>query len=105
MVDDVLLVMVTCPPERAAALAEDLVSKGCAACVNLVPQVQSVYRWEGKVQHEAETLLIIKTRRDRFEALKAEILKQHPYEVPEIVALTVETGHAPYLDWVVKSTT
>lgn len=104
MSPEVLVVMVTCPPERAAALAEDLVSKGCAACVNIVPQVQSVYRWEGKVQHEAETLLIIKTRRDRFDALKAAVLKQHPYEVPEIIALTVETGHAQYLDWVVKST-
>lgn len=103
-IHEVLVVMASCPLDRAAALAEALVEGKFAACVNLVPQVRSVYRWEGKVEQADEALLIIKTRRDRFEALKAEVLKHHPYEVPEIVALTVEAGHAPYLEWVVKST-
>ena len=105
MAEDVLVVLVSCPPDKAAAMAELLVSESHAACVNIVPAVESVYRWEGQIRREGETLLIAKTTSARFEALKQAVLKHHPYEVPEIVGLTVAAGHAPYLDWVVKSVT
>ena len=104
MARDVLVVLVTCPPNKAQAIAEALVEERVAACVNVVNALQSVYRWKGAVQTEREALLIAKTPRDRFEALKASVLRHHPYELPEVISFAVEHGHAPYLEWVVEST-
>ena len=101
---DVLVVLVTCPPDRAQAIADALVGDRVAACVNVMPGLQSTYHWQGEVQRDAEALLIIKTARDRFDALKQAVLKVHPYEVPEIVALPAAAVHAAYGDWVVEST-
>jgi len=104
MAQDVLVVLVTCPPERAQQIATALVEERVAACVNVVPSLQSIYRWQGEVQSEGEALLIVKTAQDRFEALKQAVLKHHPYELPEVIAVAVDRGHAPYLEWVVEST-
>lgn len=104
MAQDVLIVLVTCPPERARQIATALVEERVAACVNVVPSLQSIYRWKGELQSEGEALLIVKTAQDRFEALKQAVLKHHPYELPEVIAVSVDRGHAPYLDWVVEST-
>ena len=104
MANEVLVVLVTCPPDKAEAIAAALVEARVAACVNVVPGLRSVYRWKGAVQHDDEALLLVKTTRDRFEALKRAVLKHHPYELPEVIALPVERGHAPYLEWVVEST-
>jgi periplasmic divalent cation tolerance protein len=104
MAQDVLVVLITCPPDKAQGLAETLVEERVAACVNVVPTLQSVYRWKGAVQNEGEALLLVKTTRDRFDALKALVLKNHPYELPEVISFTVDRGHAPYLEWVVEST-
>ena len=104
MAKDVLVVLVTCPPDKAQAIAVALVEERVAACVNVVPSLQSVYRWEGSVHNDGEALLIVKTAKDRFDALKQAVLKHHPYELPEVIALTVDQGHAPYLEWVVEST-
>lgn len=103
MAKDVLVVMVTCPPDKAQAIADALVQERVAACVNVVPSLQSVYRWKGEVHHEGEALLIVKTTKDRFDALKEAVLQRHPYELPEVIAVTVDRGHAPYLDWVVEA--
>lgn len=100
---DILLVHVSCPPSQAEALAAALVEARVAACVNILPTVRSVYRWQGAVQRDDESLLLIKTAVARFDALRAEVLKRHPYELPEIVAVNPASGHAPYLDWVVES--
>jgi len=98
---DVLLVLVTAPSaEVAAGLARALVEARLAACGNVVPGLRSIYRWEGKVEDEAEALLLLKTTRDRFEALREEVLRRHPYQVAEVVAVPLETGSASYLDWV-----
>ena len=104
MAQDAIVVFITCPPDRASALAETLVGSGLAACVNVVPNLRSVYRWKGAVQRDDEALLIVKTARDRFEALREAVLANHSYEVPEIIALPVERGHAPYLEWIMEST-
>lgn len=104
MAQDVLIVLVTCPPDRAQGMATRLVEERVAACVNVVPSLQSIYRWKDEVQSEGEALLIVKTARDRFEALRQAVLRHHPYELPEVIAVTVDQGHAPYLDWVVEST-
>ena len=102
---EILLVHVSCPPAQAEPLAVALVEARVAACVSIVPAIRSVYRWQGAVQRDDEALLLIKTAAARFEALKAEVLKHHPYELPEIVAVNPVHGHAPYFDWVVESST
>ena len=100
----VVVVFVTCPPgEEATRLARLLVSEKLAACVNVVGPIRSLYWWEGKVQDDAESLLVIKTRAERFPRLRDRIQQEHPYEVPEILALDVVDGAPAYLDWVVQS--
>lgn len=98
---DVRVVYLTAPDaEVAAALARALVEARLAACVNLVPGLRSIYRWEGAVHDEPEVLLIVKTTADRLDALRALVVELHPYAVPEVLALPAVAGHAPYLDWV-----
>ncbi len=98
---DVLVVLVTAPgPEEAARLARTLVEERLAACGNVLPGLRSIYRWEGKVRDEGEALLLLKTTRERFAALRDRILALHPYEVPEVLALPVEAGAERYLSWV-----
>lgn len=95
-----LLVLSTCPDtpsaERIAAL---LVENRLAACVNIVPAVTSIYRWQGALERETEVLLLIKTTEARWEALQTELTAAHPYEVPELVAMPLTRGAAPYLAW------
>ena len=87
----------------AVRIARALVERRLAACVNVVPGVRSVYRWKGRVEEDEERLLVIKTRRDRFEALREALVSLHPYELPEAIVLPVEAGHAPYLAWLDES--
>lgn len=94
-----LLVFITCPPEQAEALAAALVEARVAACVNLLPNIRSVYRWQGAVERAEETLLIAKTSAERYPALAAEVSARHPYEVPEIMAIPVTHGLPAYLQW------
>jgi periplasmic divalent cation tolerance protein len=89
--------------EDAARIARALVERRLAACVNVLPSVRSFYRWQGAVQEDEERLLVIKTRRDRFEALREALVALHPYELPEAIALPIEAGHAPYLAWIDES--
>lgn len=103
MPTDVSLVLVTAPPgDPAAALARQVVEEGLAACVNLVPSIRSIYRWQGAIEDESETLLVIKTRTEGVAALSARIVELHPYSVPEVIAIPIEQGHAPYLAWVLE---
>lgn len=96
------LVVLTNLPDRAVAerLAASLVEQRVAACVNILAPCRSVYRWQGSVQHDEEHPLLIKTTRAAYPALEAAIRALHPYALPEIVAVPVELGYAPYLDWV-----
>lgn len=99
------VVYCTVPNEFSANLiANSLVEDKLAACVNIVRNLTSVYRWEGIVQEEQELLLIIKTTKSRFESLKERILSLHEYSVPEILALPVEAGNLDYLNWVERET-
>jgi periplasmic divalent cation tolerance protein len=96
-----LVVLMTAPSaEVAAEIARPLVGEGLAACVNVVPGVRSIYRWNGEVCDDAEVLCVIKTRAERFEALRARILALHPYEVAEVIALPIVAGNEPYLAWI-----
>lgn len=97
----VLLCHCACPNvDTARRLADTLVGEHLAACANVMPGVQSAYRWQGAVQHATEALLLIKTTTAAFDALKLRLLELHPYELPELVATAVVDGHAAYLDWV-----
>lgn len=98
---DVRLVFCTCPDlDSAQALAAALVGQRLAACVNLFPAMQSVYRWNGQVEQASEVQLLIKTTAGRMDALGALILREHPYELPEIIAITPSDGLPAYLDWI-----
>jgi len=100
----VRVVLVTAPDsDTAARIARRLVEERWIACANLVPGVRSIYRWEGRVEEDAEVLLVLKTRADRCEALAARVKALHPYEVPEVIALPVVAGSGAYLDWVVEA--
>ncbi|HWP56424.1 MAG TPA: divalent-cation tolerance protein CutA [Candidatus Acidoferrales bacterium] len=97
---DFVVVYVTVGSARdAERLASLLVEERLAACVNRIGGVRSCYRWEGKIEDSREELLMIKTRRDLFDALKAKIQKEHSYSVPEIIALPIVEGNAGYLQW------
>ncbi len=103
MSDDVkhILVISTCPGSISAKkVARDLVTEKLAACVNIVPGVQSFFSWVGKVDSANEHMLIIKTTLDNYDALEKRIKKIHPYELPDIIAVPIETGLSGYLDWV-----
>ncbi|MBL3600889.1 MAG: divalent-cation tolerance protein CutA [gamma proteobacterium endosymbiont of Lamellibrachia anaximandri] len=106
MPTNLLLVHCTVPDHQTGVrLAKTLVSQGLAACVNITTPVTSVYRWEGKLESADEHLLLIKTTKQQYGALEAQIRAQHPYELPEIIAVPVEHGLDGYLDWVEKCTT
>ncbi|MCX7152793.1 MAG: divalent-cation tolerance protein CutA [Proteobacteria bacterium] len=89
---------------RAEILAAALVEQSVAACVNVLPPAQSVYRWKGCVESASEVPLLIKTTAERYPILEEAILAGHPYELPEIVAVPVEYGLPAYLDWVAAET-
>lgn len=96
----VLLVLCTCP-DRATAerLAERVVTDRLAACVNLLPGLTSVYRWAGAVERADEVLLIAKTTADVYPALETRLRAEHPYELPEVIAVSIDAGSEPYLQW------
>ena len=100
------LLVFTNLPDRASAerLAELLLERGLAACVNILAPCRSVYRWKGKVENAQEHPMLIKTTRDRYAALEAAIRAGHPYELPEIIAVPLAAGFPVYLDWVVAET-
>jgi periplasmic divalent cation tolerance protein len=89
--------------EEAEALARALVEERLVACVNVGPAVTSIYRWKGQIERDDERLLVMKTRAARFEALRAAIVARHTYDVPEIIAVPLTAGHAPYLAWIDES--
>ena len=97
----VVVVLSTFPSaEKAAEIARVLVDERLCACVNLVPAVRSIYRWQGAVHDDAEVLAIVKTTAERAQALRDRLIALHPYELPEVLVLPVTEGHAPYLAWV-----
>ena len=99
-----LVVISTAPrAEDAEFMARELVERRLAACVNVLPPMTSIYRWRGDVERTEEVLMVVKTTEDRFEAVRDALVKGHPYDVPEVLALEVRAGHAPYLAWLDES--
>lgn len=102
---NVLVVLCNCPDiETARRLAATAVEQHLAACVNIIPTVESVYRWQGKIENEPESTLLIKTTANTFDTLRDHLREQHPDELPEIIAVPVERGLQGYLDWVSEET-
>lgn len=101
MTQEYCLVLCTCPDAATARqLAEALVKERRAACVNIVPGLTSVYEWEGRIEAAEEQLLLIKTEADAFDALEAFLKANHPYELPEIIAVPIQHGSVDYLQWI-----
>ena len=97
--------LVTVPDrETADRIAQALVTEGLAACVNVIPGVVSTYRWQGEIQRDDELLLVIKTRREKLDALQARVIELHPYDTPEVIALDITGGSPAYLNWITDNT-
>ncbi|HSB12546.1 MAG TPA: divalent-cation tolerance protein CutA [Blastocatellia bacterium] len=100
-----LIVLVTTPNgEEAATIADTLVTERLAACVNIVPGIESIYRWEGKVTRDHEALMIIKTTAARYAEAERRIKELHSYSTPEVIALKIDRGSGQYLKWLAEST-
>jgi periplasmic divalent cation tolerance protein len=105
MDDDAIVVFMTAASgEEATRLADMLVGAHLAACVQILPEIESVYRWQGKIERSSEVLLLAKTTRGKFDELEREVRALHSYDTPEIVAVPVMAGSAPYLEWLIQAT-
>jgi periplasmic divalent cation tolerance protein len=100
----VVVLVTAASRQEAARIGRALVKAELAACVNLLPGIRSIFRWEGKVSEEREVLLIVKSRRDLFERVAATVKRLHSYRVPEVIAFPIAYGAADYLAWIQKST-
>jgi periplasmic divalent cation tolerance protein len=98
---NIVICLVTAPSQEVgAALAKSLVDQRLAACVNILPAVQSIYRWQDQITIDEEVLLLIKTEKDLTERLKQAVVAAHPYEVPEFVVLSATDVSTPYAEWI-----
>ena len=97
--DAIVVFMTATNGEEATRLAEMLVGAHLAACVQILPEMESVYRWQGKIERAAEILLLAKTTKSKFEELEREVRALHSYDTPEIIAVPVVAGSARYLEW------
>ena len=103
MTDKRIVLTTTGSEEEARKIARHLVEKRLAACVNIIPQIESIYRWQGKVDSSREWLLLVKTTQERFPAVRDAIRELHSYELPECVVLNIEDGSSDYLQWLADS--
>lgn len=95
---------VTTPNEESAKkIARDVITNKLAACVNIIPNIQSIYEWEGKINEDLEYLLMIKTTTENVENLTTYVRENHPYSVAEVISVKIENGNPPYLDWIAKT--
>jgi periplasmic divalent cation tolerance protein len=97
----IVVMMTAASPDEANRIAEMLVSARMAACVQILPEIASVYRWQGEVKREKEILLVAKTVASRFAELESKVRALHSYETPEIIAVSVTDSSAPYLEWLI----
>ena len=100
--EPIVVLMTAASREEANQIAEMLVSARLAACIQILPEIESVYRWQGEVQREKEILLLAKTTRSRFDELESKVRAMHSYETPEIVAIAIVDVSRPYLKWLLS---
>lgn len=102
---DFVVVLITAPNEDVAAeMAKNIVASRLAACVNIIRNIRSIYRWQGKIEDESEVLMLVKTRKEHFRELEKRVRELHPYAVPEIIALPIIEGFEGYLGWLEEET-
>ena len=101
--DPIVVFLTAASGEEATRLADLLIGAHLAACVQILPEMESVYRWQGQIERQSEILLIVKTTAGKFAELEREVRALHSYETPEIVAVPIVTGSQPYLDWLSDS--
>lgn len=95
-----ILVLCTCPDEETAtSIAENVVAQNLAACINIIPAIKSIYHWQGNVESAQESLMLIKTQKDKFDSLSNTITTMHPYETPEVISVDMSNGLPEYLKW------
>lgn len=104
MEDFIIILVTTSSEEEAKKIAFSLVEKRIAACVNIINDIESIYRWKGKILDEREVLILIKTRKRLYKSVEGEVRKLHSYEVPEIIALPIISGSKDYLYWIDSET-
>jgi periplasmic divalent cation tolerance protein len=102
--ENIVVLMTASDEDEAATIARAVVDSGLAGCVNIVKGVRSIYRWKGKIEDEAEVLMIAKTTKDKFGALSKKVKEMHSYTVPEIIAFPIVEGSREYLDWLRDAT-
>ena len=102
MTEYIIVFVTAANEEEGALIGQTIVGERLAACVNILPGVRSIYRWQGTVEDATETLAIIKTTAARYDALAARLVSLHPYEVPELIAVSPASVHAPYLAWIAE---
>ncbi|MDQ7038308.1 MAG: divalent-cation tolerance protein CutA [Aquificota bacterium] len=95
-----LVVLITAPKDKGEEIANLIVEKKLGACVNVVPEVKSLYWWRGNIEEDTEALLVVKTSSSKFPQLLKEVKEVHPYTVPEIIALPIVAGNEDYLKWI-----
>ena len=102
--DAIVVFMTAANGEEATRLADMVVGAHLGACVQILPEMESVYRWQGKIERSSEVLLLVKTTRGKFDELEREVRALHSYDTPEIIAVPVVAGSAPYLEWLISAT-
>ncbi len=106
MAKGLVIIFVTAASEQeAAVISRTLVEEGLIACANIIPQIRSIYRWEGKIWDEREALIIIKSREDLFERIRSRVKELHSYKVPEITAIKMDKVDSAYMQWIESVTT
>jgi periplasmic divalent cation tolerance protein len=104
MPEETIIVFSTFPDAATArAVARTLIDSRLAACVNILPAIESIYRWKGEIESASEILILIKSTTWKYQLLEAKIRELHPYEVPEIISIRADSGHVPYLRWIEES--
>lgn len=100
-----IVIYCTCPNiETAEKISRLLINQHMAACVNQLPGITSIYEWEGKIQRDQEVLLLIKTTEERFDAIRQLVIEEHPYELPELIAVPISQGLPDYIEWITQCT-
>jgi periplasmic divalent cation tolerance protein len=102
--ENICVVFVSIPRDEANKLARGLVENRLAACVNIVPKIESYFWWDNKLNHDEEALLIIKTTQQRFDDLRDWVVNNHPYDLPEVISLPLSDGLSEYIEWVKRET-
>ncbi|RKX27233.1 MAG: divalent-cation tolerance protein CutA [Candidatus Zixiibacteriota bacterium] len=100
MIEKIRIVFISLPRDEVKRIARGLVENRLAACVNIIPRIESYYRWDDRVEHDEEALLFVKTTSDKFEDLRTWVIDNHPYDLPEIIAVPLSEGNSDYIAWI-----